>query len=405
MKDRRHIGKNYILGIINGVLFNFVDSLTGPRTVMPVLLKTMTNSSFIIGLASAMPPALWFLPQIFTASFLEGMPYKKFMYIYTAYTRFFAMLLMALVIFWHPSFVLPLFISLLFIYSLSAGLAGVSFMDIVGKTIHPKKLPSFWAWRQFAGGILAALGGFFVKYILSTKEYPINYGLLFLISSVIVAIGLFAFSLSEEPPDTKQKKHESFNKFLKEGFEVFKKDTQFRCLFFFRILINIASAFNPFYILFALSRNLIKPYEAGYLITAQMLGTILSNILWNHISKKKSAREILIYNAVIYTIMPILIIFTPDIPLLIYLIFFAMGSTAAGVRVGYPSYLLTIATDEKRPTYIGFINTLTGPFFFFSMVNGFIIDKFSFYPAILLTIISGISATYIALKMKRPVEV
>ncbi len=397
-----HIQKNYILGIINGVLFNFAEALMGPKTVLPMLISTLTNSSFIVGLASAMLPALWFLPQIFVASFLEGKPYKKFMYIYPAYARFIAMLSMSILIFLHPPFILPALLILLFIYALAGGLGGVSFMDIVGKTIAPAKLPSFWGWRQAVGGIMAAGGGFIVKYVLATKDYPYNYSILFFLSAIIIAFGLSAFAFTEEPEDKCQEKNESFKSFLKSGKEIFKKDIQYRKLFFLRILINIAAALNPFYILFALRHNIINTSQAGYLITAQMIGMILSNIIWNYIAKKKSVREVLIFNSILYTLMPALIFLAIFNFIFLYILFFMIGATSAATRIGYPSFLLSIAPHSKRPTYIGVMNTLTGPFFFFSMVNGFLIDVFSFTPVIILTIIAGLISLYIAFTLKDP---
>jgi MFS family permease len=87
--------------------------------------------------------------------------------------------------------------------------------------------------------------------------------------------------------------------------------------------------------------------------------------------------------------------------LIIYLLFFLAGIFYSGVQVGGPSLLLTIATDEKRPTYIGFFNTMIAPVYFVSMIHGALIDKFSFSVPFLIASLSSFSGLIVAMKLRK----
>jgi len=397
----KHIKKNYILGIINGFMFNVSESITGPRTVLPLFMSTITNSSFIIGLACSMHDALWPLPQIFTAHFLEGRPYKKFMYVYTAFIRSGAIFMMSILIFINPPAILPFFLLLLFIYQFSGGLAGLSFMDIVGKTISAKKQPSFWGFRMAIGGTLSVAAGFYVKWILGDAPTNFNFGILYITAGILVAIALLSFCFAYEPKDEVQKKTKKFSVFFSEGVKLLAKDSNFKSLFFTRVLLGMSFGMNPFYVLFALRVLKMSAADVGILISVQMTGMIISNYLWSRMAKHFGMRSILSITSILAVMIPLLAFLCHGVeraPL--YIMFFLIGCTVSGISVGSPSILLSIAPEVKRPTYIGFMNTFLAPVFFYPTLNGVIIDKFSYTPALVVSVITGISAFIILRGMK-----
>ena len=51
-------------------------------------------------------------------------------------------------------------------------------------------------------------------------------------------------------------------------------------------------------------------------------------------------------------------------------IFFLVGATVTGSFVGFKSYLLDIAPDERRPTYIGITSTMIGIASLFPALGG-----------------------------------
>lgn len=398
MDKIKHNRKNYFLGIINGVLFNFAFAITGSETILPVYMSTLTSSGIIIGLVGSMQKALWPMPQIFMAHYLEGRKYTKFVYIYTAIIRTVTMFLMGFVIYWHPPYIIPVFLFLLFLYLFSGGLSGISFLEIVGKTIAKQRLTSFWGLRQAGGGVLAILGGFYVKFILSTFDYPKNFSILFITAGFIVAIALLSWIIADEPSSENQIKIKKFRSFLKIGFSLLSKDTDFKAIFFYKIVIGIAMGPVPFYSLFAIKMLNIDASNIGFFIALQMAGLIVSNILWERISKN-GVKHIMIITALSILLQPIIAVcslFYGILPM--YIVFFLIGVSVSGLRISSMTYLLHIAPDNKRPTYMGFYNTFTAPFLFYPMLNGIIINMFSFIPTFIISGIFAIIAFILVVK-------
>ena len=322
MNKIEHNKKNFILGVINGVLFNFAFAITGSETILPVYVSTLTASGLIIGLAGSMQKALWPMPQVFMAHYLEGRKFTKFVYIHTSYIRTASMFLMGFVILWSPSYVLPLFLFFLLTYLVAGGMSGISFMEIIGKTISKSRLTSFWGLRQAGGGILAILGGVYVKFILSSRPYPQNFAILFITAGFVVAFALFSFVIADEPPSDNQLQTKKFRQFMKDGFSILSRDHRFKSLFFYKILMAIAMGPIPFYSLFALKYFEVSKSDIGFFISVQMAGLILSNILWNRLGKK-NIKYILVITALCTAIQPILAYLSLTLsPLFMYIVFF-----------------------------------------------------------------------------------
>ncbi len=72
----RHYRRNFIVNAldtsISGVGFSFMSA----SSVLPLFVSRLTPSPFIIGLISALTALIW-LPQVFTARWIERLPRKK----------------------------------------------------------------------------------------------------------------------------------------------------------------------------------------------------------------------------------------------------------------------------------------------------------------------------------------
>ncbi|MEO0288553.1 MAG: MFS transporter [candidate division WOR-3 bacterium] len=399
--EEKKFKKNFPLGVINGILMNLVDTITGSSTVLPLYLSHLTKSSIVIGFGSSLYNFLWPMPQLFTAFFLEGKKRKKFVYDITAYIRFFSIFFMSILIFINPKNILPLFLLSMFIYHTSGGIAGLPFMDIVAKTISPSKQHLFWGLRIAIGGFLSILGGFLVKFILAKYNYPVNFSILFFIASIFVGIGLYSFCLVYEPEEPEKEREKSFLKFLKTGFLTILKDRRFTTLFSLRTLAGISLALEPFFMIYVINVLNMRVELSGILISLRMAGLLISNFLWDYIQKKKSLKHLFIISSITGMVIPVLAYFSFQHHFLIFILFFINGIFYSGIQVASPSLLLTISPSEKRSTYIGFYNTLLSPIYLFPVINGIIIDKISFNFAFLVSFIVSFISLFLSLKLRK----
>jgi MFS family permease len=402
----KHFRRNFTLAALNGVFFNSASAFLSETTVLPMFISNLTSSRILVGLAGSLERASWPLPQVIVTPFADRSERKKPLYIQTAVIRFFSLLALSLMVFAFSAFsnsmLLVLFFLVFAIYSLSGGVAGPAFMDIVAKSIPADKRGSLWAVRISFGSGLAALGGFVVRHILRSAPFPTNYATIFLISTGLVTIGLLLFSFVVEPIQPTSTRRKSLGQHLVEGRRIFLQDNNYRGLVIFRLLMGVLLMATPFYVIFGRDLAAIEESEVGVLLAAQMIGLTLSNILWGSVANRLGSRLVLIGTALTGSIPPlgalVTQLFTPGLPYFA-LLFFFLGVSDAGLRLGYSTFLLDIAPPLKRLTYIGFINTAIAPVLFLPTLGGTIVDMLSYRVLFAAAAVAGGSAIYISTKL------
>jgi MFS family permease len=410
----KYFNRNFFLGVTNGILFNFAWAFTSGSTVLPLFISKLTSSSILVGLASTLEAVGWALPQMAVAAVTLHQKDQMPLYIKMAFLRGVAFSLLAFLVFFsktvNPSYLLITFFFLFSIYAFGGGVSGVSFTDVVGKAIPSNKRGSFFGMRMFFGGGLAALAGILIERILRVYSFPKNFGVLFLIAAVIIILALLSFSLVREPPVEQRSQRRKFSQNLRLGFEILKKDRNLRMLLWTRVAIGSYVLGLPFYIIFAKRFLFIPTSIAGLFLSVQMVGYLSSNILWGRLSNNKSNRLVLFLSAICSAIPPFLLILNilTKIPIYVYgAIFFFLGATMSGMDMGYTNYLLEIAPEEKRPIYVGFLNTIVGPTIFLSAVGGLFIQVFSFaflYSLVFLVSIVSICLSLSLIEAKEPLR-
>ncbi|KPJ53759.1 hypothetical protein AMJ39_03390 [candidate division TA06 bacterium DG_24] len=398
---QKHFRRNYYLGIGNGVFFNLSSAFLNLSTVLPAFVSHLTRSPILIGLAGSLEPTGWFLPQLFAGHLIENRIRKKPVYVQMAFVRVFSLVGLAaaplLVGNRTPGLLLIAFFFFFSVYSLAGGVAGIAFFDIIGKAIPSRKRGTMWAWRLFLGGISAALAGLLVRYLLARHAFPANYALIFWCSVFAVAVGTALFSFAAEPIEPVRQERRTFLAYLGEGIAIFRDDSDFRTLLAARLLLGVAMMAGPFYIIFGIQRLGFSEESAGLFLTVQMLGLIVSNALWGPMSNRWGNRAILKSIAVFSILMPVIpiILAGVSVPRSLYLpVFFLMGASLSGTRIGYSNVLLDIAPPITRPTYLGLMNTLIAPSLIFPAVGGLIVSVTSYYVLFVLSAATALVALY-----------
>ena len=407
----KYFKRNFFLGVANGILFNFAWAFTSGSTVLPLFISKLTSSSILVGLASTLEAVGWTLPQMAVAAVTLHHKNQMPLYIKMAILRAIAFSLLAILVFFSKgvnlSYLLITFFFLFSIYAFGGGVSGVSFMEVVGKTVRPNRRGSFFGMRMFFGGGLAALAGILIERILRVYDFPKNFGVLFLIAAVIIIFALLSFSLVKEPPTKERPQKRKFKENLLLGLEILKKDRNLRMLLWTRVAIGSYVLGLPFYIIFAKKFLFIPTSIAGLFLSVQMVGYLSSNILWGRLSNNKSNRLVLFLSAICSAIPPFLLLLNilTKIPIYLYgAIFFFLGATMSGMDMGYTNYLLEIAPEEKRPIYVGFLNTIVGPTIFLSAVGGLIIQVSSFAVLYSLVFLVSIGSIFFSLSLTETKE-
>ncbi len=407
--------KNFTLGVLNGIFYHFSEAFRDRHFVMPVFILILTDSKIMVGVAAAIISAGWFLPQVFFTRWASTHQYKMPLYRVAAFIRICTWILITITVCFigkGPSILVSsIFFLFLFIAYGTGGLGGIPFMDIVAKSIPYERRSIFFAMRFILGGVVAFIAGFLVKFILSSKSsisFPNNFCILFCISAIFTTIALVTFFFMKEPPSKLNHNHTASRNFFLHSIKALLKDNNFIRFYIYRIFTGFGLMSIPFIIPFGIEKLQIEKSDAGiYLAIASFLG-ILSNFIWQKISRKFGNKRVLLNTALLFSLifgLLILIFFLSNFNigtfwgLSISHVLFSLSAVLIMVtlfsdRMGYFNYLLDLAPEDSRSIYVGFMNSLVTPIMLLPLLGGFI-SGFSFKLLFILSFLFSVAAFFI----------
>ena len=282
---RRHLKRNFILGVINGALFSFGDALQDTNLVLSVFISRLSGSNLLVGLLQPVRLGGWFLPQLLVSCRLQGARRKMPYYRLGAALRGTGALgvgVSALLV-RDPHLLVPLTFLMLAIFSLSGGFSGLAFTDLVAKTIPSRMRVSYSAWRIFTGGILALLASVIVRQVLGSEggpPFPTNYALLFLLAAFGICSGMTAFAFVKEPEDGQVRAPASVREQLSRARRLPVHDANYRGFLAGRLCLMLAEVAAPFYIIYAKTSLGLPDAIAGTYLMVAILANIGSTYVW-----------------------------------------------------------------------------------------------------------------------------
>ncbi len=403
-KKAKNVKLIYFIFIWHGAFLMFTRSMIDFNTVFPSLITNLIDSKIIFGSLYSIMLGVPFIFNIIFSHYMQAYKYKKKFLLFGIYLRVIAFMGMSVFTYFFakesPHLVIISFFFWVLLFSISGGFAGIAYSDIIGKLLESKDRGRLFAMKQFVSSVASFLGGVIVARIFTPGNisFPLNYAIILFIGGVGLFIASLAFKFIEEPASKIDEGFErrSLGVFIKSVPGILKKDSDF---FRFIIVENMASfslMILPFYMVYA--REIFKidgTYIGKYLIF-QIIGTIVSNLLWGLIVNKFGSRQVVRICILGGALIPILaILLSPLGPDIFGIIFFFLGFLISGRRVGFEPYLLDIAPEEKRTIYLGIRGTLNIFVIILPVLGGFFIDFFGFYFTFILVTVVMLVAFYL----------
>ncbi len=402
-----YVGFNFAMGLIHGILFRAGMAFSEPMSVLPVFLSHFTGSQAMIGLFSGLMNAGGALPQLVVANWIQSKPMKKPVLVVAIWIRAAIWLLLAMFAYFcpmdKPIIVLVALLFLLFCFSFFGGVAGIPFTDIWGKVLPATLRGRFFGHRQLWGSLVAIGAGYAVKRILGTPglAFPRNYAYLFLLSFVFTAFSYIALSSVREPAGRATAPTRPIGVFLKSSVRLLWEDRNFGLFILTQLAMTFGAFSMPFYVLYGKNHLQMAAAEVGILVGAQMVGGTVSNLLWAHLSDRVGNRIVIILTAVTAALVPILALLSSVAGWeLLIAVFVLIGFSGSGGQIGFTNYLLEIAPEHLRPTYIALRGTLVGLTWVLPILGGLLIDATSYQVTFLVTAAMLTMALLLSLALK-----
>jgi len=386
------VKRNYLLGIANGALWQIGFGFINPSLVLAAFVYERTGSNTLVGLLAALSAAGAFWPQLYMSRLIEHRSRKKPFYVFMAGVRV-SMLSAMVAAMWlagrhESSWLLALFFCAFFALRTADGCGTMPFFDIVGQTIAPTRLGRFFAWRSLLGNSLGMVSGFLIiQPILINVQSPANYFVLGCGAVLFIATSLSLFGCVREEKNHTPPKERSFRQTFAGAARMLKESANYRYLFSIRMLLHFNVLAVAFYVPYGVGRlGAVK--LSGVFIAVMAASRMISSLFWGRMSDARGNRRCLLGSGVFFVLSPAAALVAPhlpdafsvaipfasvplDLPLCVYLTalcFFGLATQAN--LIGLNAFLIESAPPGKRPSYIAFLNTLTGPLTFLPLLAG-----------------------------------
>jgi MFS family permease len=408
--------RNFQLGVLNGLLVGLGEALMDPTLVLVAFVSRLTPSPFWVGLVVPLRDGAWFLPQLWVSGHLQSQPRKLPYYARMTLARLAGLGLLCLAPFTlrDPGWLLAALFLAFGLYALASGLSGLPFLEVVSKTVPPRRRGAFFAWRLTLGGLMALGATAVVRWLLAEQgplAFPYNFGLLFVLGSVTLGVAMGVLLLVREPPDSETRPRAPLWSQLRRALPLVRTDHNFQRFLVLRIALMLAGSASPFFAVYV-QRQLGGPLEmVGVYLAVVTASGLVANMLFGRLSARRGDRLAMVLAAGLGLTMslgvlaltwlaPAAHLWGSAAALALLPAYVLLGAREAGIGVAATSLLLDIAPPAERSVYLGFTNSLLGVVLLSTGLSGLVVARFGFHALVALTLAAHALGLLVALQMR-----
>ncbi|NLM78500.1 MAG: MFS transporter [Ruminococcaceae bacterium] len=370
----------------HGFFLAMTLSMLDLNTVFPALVTELTDSKILFGFLYAIMLGAPLVFNLVFSHYLKSQKYKKKFLLLGIYMRSAAFLGMAISTWFfgrnNPKIAVYSFFIWVFLFSISAGFAGIAYADVIGKTLPRQRRAKLYAVKQFFASMAAFAGGIIINGLFKpgNLSFPGNYTLSLMIGFAGLAIASLGFFRVQEPASPMlENQQQSLISYIRNVPDILKKDQQFRRFILLENLASFGIMMMPFYMIYASDTFQSSQTYLGRYLMIQVAGTVLSSFIWGLVSSRKEARVIVRFCMYLEAVIPVAAIFLARTnPMLYGMVFLLMGFAISGRRIGFEPYLLDIAPEDRRTEYLGIRGTLNVFTVILPIAGGFFISQFGY---------------------------
>jgi len=393
---------NFISMSAEGGFYQISAKFWDTSTVVPLFLAAFAGSMTVVGLAST----LFMCASVVTA-FLFGMYAWRIKDL--ARFQFYVLLLRGLpfllapIVIWTPSPSVAV-LAFLVVYTISngsTGIIGVSWWDIMGRTIPQDHRGRLIGWQQIGAGVGGLVTGIAIKAILGSQSIgdPLRFGILF---AGVGFFGLLSALVMARVKDPHRKAGEPIGpplQYMGQFRKLLSANSEYRRALLLQAAHYVLLYTIPYLIVFEKEHFALNDGQVSTLVFLQILGTLIGGLLWGEVSKRRGNTGVIRVTMIVsmllmLTVIGCSLVQNPTAAPMAILSVISLAAGACQLAFLYTrNYLIDITDDENRAVYFVMNSTLLFPFSFISVVCGAVADAFGFRPVFIV----GALATLVCL--------
>lgn len=363
---KRNFTGHFLHGMLGMTGFRIVNS----PTFIPAYIYSLSASSGLVGLAMSLQQLGAVISPIFGASVVEHR--KRILPVSMILGMLMRLQLLGLAVtgwFFHDQAALVMAMVFLFLFGLCQGPQRVAFQYLMAKVIPVELRGRLNAWRNFAGGALAAgLSALAGVWLIANNVFGNGYATTLLVVFVITSLGLSVLNaLMREPEPPTVREATPFLERLKEFPALLTADAGFAWFMIARTLAMGVRIGWPFFFLYATSELGLdaasNPERFGavfaMLTFAYMAADTASNLIWGYLADRTGFRSTLVLALVLNLVGVAALVFSQGLWAALAA-FLALGAAQSAYLMSTTNIVMEFGHRHDMPMRLALSNTAEG---------------------------------------------
>ncbi|MGD8625255.1 MAG: MFS transporter [Anaerolineae bacterium] len=359
----RHYRWNLAVNLLDGTAFWFALSFISSSTIVPLFISKLTDSRLLIGLAALVAQGGWFLPQLFTARWIEGRKRVKPVVVNLGFflerLPTYLLPVAALLALRSPALALAVFFAGYLWRGLGAGAVGPAWQELVARCFPVKRRGRFLGTANFLGSMAGISGAALSTQFLEDFAFPDNFTYAFAIAAGATTLSWFFLALTREPAQMAGGARQGNRQFLKNLPGVVGRDQNFRRYLLARLLMALGSMGLGFVTVAAVERWQVADSTVGLYTAAYWLGHSLGNLSFGFMADRLGHKLALELGAWAAAAAFALAWLAPA-PGWMFLVFVLTGIYVSATLSSGILVTLEFSAPQERPAYLAIANSTVG---------------------------------------------
>ena len=357
--------RSFLLILLSQFFTKLGDAVASPKTVLAWVTTATGAPAIVLGLLVPVRESGSMIPQLLIGGVIRRMPVRKWVWVAGSVAQAFCILAIGIVVMTLTGTAAGwAILGLVVLFSLARGFCSVAAKDVLGKTIPKRKRGQLTGWSASAAGLVTL--GVALVLMLSTRDSQITtLGWLLVVAGLLWIMAAITFSRVREYSGETAGGGNGVAEALKR-LSILRDDKAFRRFVMARALLMCSALSAPFYVALAQEKLGLVTYLLGMFVLADGLASLVSAPVWGRAADRSSKRVMVI--AALITATTGAVVFAADMLLpglvgtvwFVPVAYFVLCIAHSGVRVGRKTYVVDLASGNRRTDYVAVSNTLIG---------------------------------------------
>jgi MFS family permease len=359
----RNYSWNFAVNLVDGAGFLFGLSLISSSTVLPLFVSKLSDSALPLALVAIIAQASWHLPQLLTAPLVERLPRRKPIVINVGFFVERLPVLLMIAAAWLASRfaaqALVLFLICYAWFGLGGGMIAPAWQDLVARCFPVDRRGRFWGVTSFVGTGMGTAGAALSTWLLAAYPFPTNFVYLFSIAGVAFLFSWASLALAREPVRSTVVSNPPSGAFLSDIAGIVRRDRNFRRFLLARATLALGRLGTGFLTVSAIHRWQVPDSTVGLYTVAMLVGQTLGSLGVGFLADRQGHKLSLEF-AALASVLAFGAAWLAPTPEWVYVTFFLLGLNVGATIVSGTLVSLEFCTPNRRPTYVGLSNSVTG---------------------------------------------